>query len=799
MKIGIVAPRPADAGIVGGAERLWGTLRARLVDRGHDVDLVTLPTPESTFVEVLDSYEQFTNLDVERFDVVITGKYPAWMINHPRHVVYLLHPLRGLYDTYPIELGGDIPALIETALANAVTPTEVLDLARQFLDEDVTRHAFPGPFARAVVRRLDHLAYASVARFAAISEEVACRPDYFPEEPILVVHPESDLAATCLAQPLLPPPPHTVFVAAGRLDRPKRFDLVLEAFAFYPDRNARLIIAGDGPDRSRLERVNDGDARVRFVGRVPDDELCELYRNATTVVFTPLHEDFGYISSEAMAAGTPIITTTDSGGAKELVEHGVNGLVLDPDPRRIAWGMGHIAGNPFLRWQMGLNARRRAAAVRFDPLIDLVERLPLERSDEQAASSRRRALVLSTYPIDPMIGGGQRRLRHLTRSLAERVDVTVLVSSAKTDRVNPGVAGQVVANGVDTEALALKTPAQAGAARSELLGIAGFDPTDPRPIAVFIGSWHLPNVDAARLILEVAERRVDWIFILAGSHTSEFAPEPVPDNVHLIAVFVESLLWPLLAGATAALNPMVSGGGSNLKLFDYLSVGTPVITTEVGARGLDQPALSVLLCEPTVAGLDRALVDFSRLEAGTVEISTDEISTRVAHGRNLVEEQYDWRQLGATWADGVLAAASIDVPPAAIPPRSRSAPIILAEGLPPPHDPIEATMRAVGRLARNEPPTPKEATVDPLIQERLEHAAENRYVGRRLPATARFRLPKQALIRVGQVISNEQVNYNEAVLDAISRLATTVEVLRKENLELRDRLDLLSADPVEPA
>ncbi|MDA3040897.1 MAG: glycosyltransferase, partial [Actinomycetota bacterium] len=146
MKIGIVTP-VAPGNVVGGAERLWHTLQRRLAERGHDVELVAIPTPESNLAEVLESYETFLHLDVSRFDVVITGKYPAWMIRHPRHLVYLLHPLRGLYDTYPDTLPVDDDPSISAATSTAGSAAELLATIRELSQQSPDRTAFPGRFA----------------------------------------------------------------------------------------------------------------------------------------------------------------------------------------------------------------------------------------------------------------------------------------------------------------------------------------------------------------------------------------------------------------------------------------------------------------------------------------------------------------------------------------------------------------------------------------------------------------------------------------------------------------------------
>ena len=101
MNIALVAPSPVPL-VIGGAENLWwGLLEHLNRHTEHHADLIKLPTPERDFWEIVDSYRRWAELDVTGYDLVISGKYPAWMVAHPRQVVYLLHPLRGLYDTYP--------------------------------------------------------------------------------------------------------------------------------------------------------------------------------------------------------------------------------------------------------------------------------------------------------------------------------------------------------------------------------------------------------------------------------------------------------------------------------------------------------------------------------------------------------------------------------------------------------------------------------------------------------------------------------------------------------------------------
>lgn len=83
----------------------------------------------------------------------------------------------------------------------------------------------------------------------------------------------------------------------------------------------RLVVAGDGPERSRLERAAGDPAlegRMQVVGAVPNRDLPELYAAADCVVMPSYEEGFPRVLLEAMASGTPVVTT-DAGGSADLV------------------------------------------------------------------------------------------------------------------------------------------------------------------------------------------------------------------------------------------------------------------------------------------------------------------------------------------------------------------------------------------------------------------------------------------------------------------------------------------------
>ncbi len=106
---------------------------------------------------------------------------------------------------------------------------------------------------------------------------------------------------------------------------------MLRAFALIQERvaEAKLIVAGDGPERGRLERLARelGLRDVQFLGWVPQAEMGDLYGTAD-IYLNGSDVDAAPLSIlEASAAGLPVITT-DAGGIPDMVEDGLTGLVV---------------------------------------------------------------------------------------------------------------------------------------------------------------------------------------------------------------------------------------------------------------------------------------------------------------------------------------------------------------------------------------------------------------------------------------------------------------------------------------
>lgn len=124
---------------------------------------------------------------------------------------------------------------------------------------------------------------------------------------------------------------------AGRIGAQKSLDVGLSAVARVP--GVSLLVAGDGPERTRMEHHAEDvqlGARVRFLGSLPRDEVLGLFRGADGSLLSSTWENFPHTVVESLAVGTPVIATS-VGGVPEVVTDGENGLLVPPgDVPRLA-------------------------------------------------------------------------------------------------------------------------------------------------------------------------------------------------------------------------------------------------------------------------------------------------------------------------------------------------------------------------------------------------------------------------------------------------------------------------------
>ena len=162
------------------------------------------------------------------------------------------------------------------------------------------------------------------------------------------------------------PGPDCHFVAAGRLDRQKGFDLLIRAFARVPHPGASLTIFGEGPRRQALEdqvRASGLEGRVSLPGIVRGPQ--EWLGAGHVLVVSSRFEGFSNVVAEATCSGLPVVSFDCPYGPSEMIVEGRNGFLVPPgDVAALAGAMTRLAADPALRNRLGQAAH--IAAARFE-------------------------------------------------------------------------------------------------------------------------------------------------------------------------------------------------------------------------------------------------------------------------------------------------------------------------------------------------------------------------------------------------------------------------------------------------
>ena len=314
----------------GGAEIFTDELVRRLRARGHEAEVVSVPfkwypgrrvLTQAFLWRLLD----LTESDARPIDLVVATKFPSYCVRHPNKVVWLLHQFRQAYELDRTELGQFSESAEDRAL-------------------------------RRRVQRLDEIALCEARKLFATSANVADRLRRSTGlEAEVLPHPPQELPyRTDAYEPFV--------LSVNRLDRAKRVDLLIEAAA---RRGMDVVIVGDGPDRGRLESLANGQAR--FTGRIPEQELADLYARCRAVFYAPVDEDFGMVPFEAFRAGKPVVTTTDAGAPLDVVHERETGRVVEPTVDAVADALA-IGEDEARAW--GQAGKALAERVTWDGAID---------------------------------------------------------------------------------------------------------------------------------------------------------------------------------------------------------------------------------------------------------------------------------------------------------------------------------------------------------------------------------------------------------------------------------------------
>jgi glycosyltransferase involved in cell wall biosynthesis len=203
-----------------------------------------------------------------------------------------------------------------------------------------------------------------------------------------------------------PRPPLTVpptIGYAGRLVPKKGVEVLLRAMRLVRDEvpDARLLVAGDGPERARLERLADGlglRGTVTFFGHLSREDVERRLAPAWVQAVPSLWEEpFGAVAAEAMMRGSAVVVSA-TGGLTEQLREGETGAGVPPgDVEALALALLRLLGDRDLAERVGEAARRHALEnlgqdATVERLLELYERLASTAKGSPYARSHLRAM-----------------------------------------------------------------------------------------------------------------------------------------------------------------------------------------------------------------------------------------------------------------------------------------------------------------------------------------------------------------------------------------------------------------------
>jgi glycosyltransferase involved in cell wall biosynthesis len=309
-------------------------LSRALIEAGYNAEIVALPFKWYPPSEIMRSALAWRLLDLSEangkaVDLVIGMKFPAYLVAHERKVLWIMHQYRAAYNLW------DTPF------------------------DDLSSYA-DGAQVRQWIQSVDNRLIPQAKKVFANSKTVATR---------LLTYNKIE------SRPLYHPPPRAESLHGGeqgdyifypsRLEPQKRQELLIEA-AKHLRTPVKIVLAGASRDSKRYESlvkaygVND---RVCLRGFVSESEVIELYANALGVCYLPFDEDYGYVTLEGMLAAKPVVVARDGGGATEFIEHGREGLIVEPEAKAIAEVLDSLYTDRELARAMGERGREKFKAL----------------------------------------------------------------------------------------------------------------------------------------------------------------------------------------------------------------------------------------------------------------------------------------------------------------------------------------------------------------------------------------------------------------------------------------------------
>lgn len=319
----------------GGLELMVDNLVGALRGAGHRAEAVSVPAAWDR-VRLFDAAMAWRLVPLDA-ELVIPVNFPAYFARHPNKVPWLAHQHRAAYDALGqpwSDFGLDDAALDDHR--------QLVDWDIRALAEAQRRYTISGVVAE------------RMRRWCGLDSEPLYQPPPLADR----LSPRSGGAGDHILCPT-------------RLEGNKRPGMFVDALAVMGNR-VPAVLAGRGSLADDLAAQADRlglDGRLSLPGFVSDDDLVDLLRRATAVVYSPFDEDYGFVTLQAFLAGVPVVTAADSGGVLEWVEHEVTGLVTDGTAESMAAALDRLVDDPEMASRLGAAGRDRVKDLSWDHVV----------------------------------------------------------------------------------------------------------------------------------------------------------------------------------------------------------------------------------------------------------------------------------------------------------------------------------------------------------------------------------------------------------------------------------------------
>jgi glycosyltransferase involved in cell wall biosynthesis len=323
----------------GGAEILCEELVNHLRERDFVVDILEVPFsawPSGAVISNSVAWRMIepSDPDGRPIDLLITTKFPSYLIKHNNKVAWLFHQMRELFD--PSIANG----YFDESLSSDLVRRRLIAMDKAALEEHKAIFTISGNVT------------ARLKKYHGLDSEAL-----YPPPKLIGRYRQGEYGDYILS--------------VGRLDPWKRTDLLINGVA-RARTHPRAVIVGVGPEEKKLKdlarKLGISDS-VKFLKSVSDDELIDLYASSAGVFFCPRDEDYGFITIEAFLSGKPVITALDSGGPTEFVINGRTGFVIKPSPDDVSAAIDKLFEDRTLSRRLGSVALGSLPVFSWDDVI----------------------------------------------------------------------------------------------------------------------------------------------------------------------------------------------------------------------------------------------------------------------------------------------------------------------------------------------------------------------------------------------------------------------------------------------